>query len=334
MKSVIVAVLFILGIVIWLMVEPGSSAIFSQSDSYVPRSTRLPISPIPDSIKLDKQKVRLGRILFLDKRLSADNTISCSSCHDLRHAGQDGRAVAVGINGSEGTVNSPTVFNSGFGFRQFWDGRAASLEEQVEGPVHNPIEMGSNWEEVITKLSRDHKLVAEFESIWSDGITTGNIQAAIAEFERSLITPNSPFDRYLKGDASALTDKEKQGWRLFRDLGCISCHQGVGIGNNMYANLGVMDHYFSNIGRPLTKSDLGRFNVTGDEMDRHVFKVPGLRNVALTAPYFHDGSITTLDKVVYTMARYQLGISLDKKQIEYLVAFLTSLTGEFPEEQL
>ncbi len=334
MRSVIIAVLFILGIVIWVMIEPDPSVFSSQSESYIPRSIRLPISPIPDNIKLDQQKVRLGRILFLDKRLSADDTISCSSCHDLQHAGQDGRAVAVGINGSEGTVNSPTVFNSGFGFRQFWDGRAANLEEQVEGPVHNPIEMGSNWDEVIAKLSRDHKLVAEFKSIWSDGVTAGNIQAAIAEFERSLITPNSPFDRYLKGDASALTEKEKQGWRLFRDLGCISCHQGVGIGNNMYANLGVMDDYFSNIGRPLTKSDLGRFNVTGDERDRYVFKVPGLRNIALTAPYFHDGSIATLDKVVYTMARYQLGISLDKKQRDYLVAFLTSLTGEFPEEQL
>ncbi|MEJ2528856.1 MAG: MFS transporter, partial [Gammaproteobacteria bacterium] len=248
--------------------------------------------------------------------------MACSSCHDLKHAGQDGRAVAVGINGSEGSVNSPSVFNSGFGFRQFWDGRAATLEEQAAGPVHNPIEMGSNWEEVIAKLNQDHKLVAAFNSIWKDGITASNIQGAIAEFERSLITPNSPFDRYLKGDDTALTEKEKHGWRLFRDLGCVSCHQGVGIGNNMYANLGVMDDYFSNRGRPITKSDLGRFNVTGDEKDMHVFKVPGLRNVALTAPYFHDGSIATLDKVVYTMARYQLGVSLDKQQIDYLVAFL------------
>jgi cytochrome c peroxidase len=333
-KVIITAVLLVFGIAVLLMVAPSSTPLSSQSNPYIPKSTKLAISPIPDTLKLDQSKVRLGGILFQDKRLSADNTIACSSCHDLKHAGQDGRAVAVGINGSEGSVNSPSVFNSGFGFRQFWDGRAATLEEQAAGPVHNPIEMGSNWEEVIAKLNQDHKLVAAFNSIWKDGITASNIQGAIAEFERSLITPNSPFDRYLKGDDTALTEKEKHGWRLFRDLGCVSCHQGVGIGNNMYANLGVMDDYFSNRGRPITKSDLGRFNVTGDEKDMYVFKVPGLRNVALTAPYFHDGSIATLDKVVYTMARYQLGVSLDKQQIDYLVAFLTSLTGVFPEEQL
>lgn len=334
MRSVIITVLLMLGFTVWMMTESSQSTVVEIRGTYIPKSTNLPISPIPENIELDQQKVNLGRILFHDKRFSTDNTIACSSCHDLKRAGQDSLAVAVGINGSEGSINSPTVFNSGFGFRQFWDGRAASLEEQVESPIHNPVEMGSDWKEVIAKLNQDTQIVAKFKSIWEEGITSQNIQEAIAEFERSLITPNSPFDRYLKGDKTALTEKELKGWNLFRNLGCISCHQGVDIGNNMYANLGVMNDYFSEIGRPITKSDLGRFNVTGNENDKYVFKVPGLRNVALTAPYFHDGSIATLDKVVSTMARYQLGISLDKQQRDYLVAFLNTLTGIFPEEQL
>lgn len=334
MKSVLIAVLFILGFAGWMTIQPNSDAHFKLSDSYIPGSYNLPIPPIPVSLELDQQKVKLGRILFHDKRLSTDNTVACSSCHDLNSAGDDGQAVATGVNGMQGPVNSPTVFNSGFAFRQFWDGRAANLEEQVEGPIHNPIEMASNWQEVIAKLRQDQPLVAAFKTIWKEGITPRNIQLAIAEFERSLITPNSPFDRYLKGDASALTEQELTGWQLFRDLGCISCHQGVAIGNNIYANLGVMGDYFTDLDRPIVQSDLGRFNVTGDEKDKHVFKVPGLRNVALTAPYFHDGSIATLDKVVYTMALYQLGIGLSQQQRDYLVAFLNSLTGEFPEEQL
>jgi cytochrome c peroxidase len=192
--------------------------------------------------------------------------------------------------------------------------------------------MDSNWKEVIAKLRKDNQIVAIFNSIWEDGITKNNIQEAIAEFERSLITPHSPFDRYLKGDISALTNKEIKGWNLFRDLGCISCHQGVGIGNNMYANLGVMGDYFADRGRPIVEGDLGRYNVTKNIKDKHVFKVPGLRNIALTAPYFHDGSIKTLDEAVSTMARYQLGINLSKQQKKHLVAFLKTLTGDFRKD--
>jgi cytochrome c peroxidase len=315
-----------------MMVEPTSSHQIKVATSYIPTTDSRPITPIPESIELDPLKVRLGRSLFHDKRFSKDNTFACSSCHDLKMAGQDGLKVAIGINELKGTINSPTVLNSGFAFRQFWDGRAPSLEEQVSGPIHNPIEMDSNWKEVIAKLRKDPKIFAEFSAIWKEGITANNIKEAIAEFERSLITPNSPFDRYLKGDASALTAEEQKGWSLFKSLGCISCHQGVGIGNNMYANLGVMGDYFGDRGFPLVKSDLGRFNITGDEKDKHVFKVPGLRNVALTAPYFHDGSIKTLDEVVNTMARYQLGINLSQQQRSNLVAFLKSLTGDLNEE--
>jgi cytochrome c peroxidase len=299
--------------------------------TYAAPATEQPITPIPDALDLDRRKVDLGRRLFHEKRLSSDNTISCASCHDLKLAGADANPVAVGVVNQMGTVNSPTVLNSVFNFRQFWDGRAATLEEQAEGPVHNPIEMASNWPEVINKLSREAQYVRDFQAIWPEGITASHIQSAIAEFERSLITPNSPFDRYLKGESHALNAEARKGWDLFRNLGCIACHQGVNMGGNMYANLGVMGDYFADRGKPLVKSDLGRFNVTGRAEDRHMFKVPTLRNIALTAPYFHDGSIAKLDKAVDTMARYQLGAELSEPDRNALVAFLHTLNGRLPE---
>jgi cytochrome c peroxidase len=273
-------------------------------------------------------------LLFRDKRLSHDDSIACEDCHRLDSVGQDGRPVSVGVKGQLGSVNSPTVFNSGFNFRQFWDGRAASLEEQAEGPVHNPLEMASNWREVLAKLKGDTALVNKFKQIWSDGITSANIQSAIAEFERSLITPDSPFDRFLRGDERALSAQAKEGWRLFRDMGCIACHQGVNLGGNMYANLGVMGNYFADRQKPMGTADLGRFNVTRREQDKHVFKVPSLRNVARTAPYFHDGTVETLTDAVAIMARYQLGITLPPQDSKNLVAFLESLTGRYQGRSL
>jgi cytochrome c peroxidase len=317
---------------IMVMVQSTPTTEQKVAATYIPNTDNRPITPIPNTIELNQLKVQLGRILFHDKRLSKDNSVACSSCHNLNRAGQDGIAVAIGVKGLKGSVNSPTVFNSGFAFRQFWDGRSPTLEDQVGGPIHNPVEMASNWQEVISKLRSDPKIVSMFDQIWQEEISRHGIQEAITEFERSLITPNSPFDRYLMGEEAALTADEISGWHLFRDLGCISCHQGIGIGNNMYANLGVMGDYFGDRGKPIVESDLGRFNVTGKERDKHVFKVPGLRNVALTAPYFHDGSIDTLDEVVNTMARYQLGINLNKEQRNQLVSFLKSLTGQFQED--
>ena len=333
------AVLWVLiaGLSVW-----GGWFFLSQTDrhgeplqsSYVAPSTEQSITPIPDFIELDKRKVALGRRLFHDTQLSRDNTVSCASCHDLARAGVDANPVAVGVAKQMGTVNSPTVLNSGFNFSQFWDGRAATLEEQAEGPVHNPIEMASNWPEVIAKLSRDAQYVRDFQSTWPGergAITAGHIQSAIAEFERSLITPDSAFDRYLKGDAQALNAEARKGWDLFRNLGCIACHQGVNMGGNMYANLGIMGDYFADRGKQPGKSDMGRFNVTGREEDRHMFKVPTLRNIARTAPYFHDGSITQLEKAVDTMARYQLGVELSQPDRNALVAFLSAQNGRLPE---
>ncbi len=313
----------------WLFMsteKPG----MSQSETYTPPATEQPITPIPDSLALDARKVELGRRLFHDKRLSRNDTVSCASCHDMRRAGSDGQSVAVGVERQMGTVNSPTVLNSAFNFRQFWDGRATTLEEQVAGPVHNPIEMATNWTEVIKKLSLDEQYMREFGAIWPDGIKAANIQNAIAEFERSLITPDSAFDRYLKGNVQALSPEARKGWDLFRNLGCIACHQGVNMGGNMFANLGVMGDFFADRGKPLSKSDLGRYNVTGREEDRHVFKVPTLRNIALTAPYFHDGSIARLEQTIEAMARYQLGIELSEQDKSALAAFLQSLNGRLP----
>ncbi len=320
-------ILLAIGGGVWFSMAPNPDV---PGRGYAPPATEQPITPIPDSLELDRRKVDLGRRLFHDKRLSRDDTIACASCHDLRLAGIDARSVGMGVANQAGTVNSPTVLNSAFNFRQFWDGRAATLEEQAAGPVHKPIEMASNLPEVINKLSRDAQYKHDFAVIWRDGITGPNVQSAIAEFERSLITPDSPFDRYLKGDVQALSTEARKGWDLFRNLGCIACHQGVNMGGNMYANLGVMGDFFADRGKPLVKSDLGHFNVTGHQEDRHVFKVPSLRNIARTAPYFHDGSIDKLEKAVETMARYQLGVTLSAPDKSALVSFLQSLNGRLP----
>lgn len=285
-----------------------------------------PIKPLPAKLDLDARKVNLGRSLFHDKRLSKDNSLSCASCHDIAAGGVDGKQFAVGIKGQVGPINTPTVLNSGLNFRQFWDGRAATLEEQAAGPVHNPGEMGSNWNEVIGKLSQDKAFVDQFRVAYADGLKPRNIQDAIATFERSLNTP-SRFDRFLQGDRLALQEDEKQGYQLFKNYGCVACHQGMGVGGNMYQTFGVLGNYFKDKGK-ITDADLGRYAVTKNEADRHVFKVPSLRNVELTAPYFHDGSAKTLDEAVEVMFRYQLGRSAPAADKALIVKFLKTLTGE------
>ncbi len=310
----------------WMRPDDGDAP----ATVWFPAGTGQSVMPLPSELPLDARKVELGRRLFHDTRLSRDASVACANCHDLSKAGTDGRPLAVGIDGRVGERNSPTVFNTAFNFRQFWDGRAATLEEQVAGPVHNPVEMDSNWAQVLGRLGRDARYRRDFRAIWRDGITAENIQRALAEFQRSLITPDAPFDRFLRGDEAALSPLARRGWQRFRELGCIACHQGVNLGGNMYAHLGVMGDFFADRGRAVVDSDLGRYNVSRREQDRHVFKVPGLRNVALTAPYFHDGSIATLEEAVDIMARYQLGVALSAEDKAALIAFLKSLTGTLP----
>lgn len=290
--------------------------------------SRFPIPPLPREIALDQRKVALGRALFHDTRLSRDNSLSCSSCHRIAAGGADDRAISVGVGGQAGTFNAPTVLNSGFNLRQFWDGRAATLEDQIDGPIHSAVELGTSFEDVIAKLKRDEGFSTRFGQVYSDGLTPANLRDAIATFERSLITPDSPFDRYIRGDKRALSTAAQRGYRLFQDLSCISCHQGINAGGNMYQSMGTMKNFFA--GKAVVKRDLGRFNVTGDPRDRHKFKVPSLRNVALTAPYFHDGSVGTLEEAVRVMAEHQLGYQLTDTEVADLVAFLRSLTGKIP----
>ncbi|MBF0170252.1 MAG: cytochrome-c peroxidase [Nitrospinae bacterium] len=285
-----------------------------------------PITPLPQTLLLDPGKVALGERLFSDPRLSGDGTVSCATCHSLDTAGVDRAIVSTGVGGAKGSVNAPTVFNSGFNFKQFWDGRAATLEEQVAGPIHNPLEMNSSWGPLISRLKGDGELVATVRKLYGADLTPAVVQDAIATFERSLVTPDARFDRYLRGDGAALDGREKRGYVLFREYGCVSCHQGVNVGGNMFQVFGVMGDYFRDRGGE-TKADQGRYNVTKREEDRHVFKVPSLRNVALTPPYFHDGSAATLERAVEVMARYQLGRRLAADEEGALVAFLRSLTG-------
>jgi cytochrome c peroxidase len=233
-----------------------------------------------------------------------------------------------GIGGAKGPINAPTVFNAGLNFRQFWDGRANSLEEQVSGPVHNPKEMGSSWTEVLAKLSQDKELVAQFKDSFPDGVLAKNVQESLAVFQRSLVTPNSRFDKYLLGDNKALSAEELKGYQLFKSYGCIACHQGAAVGGNMFQVFGVMGDYFKKRGG-VNEADLGRYNVTKNEADKHMFKVPSLRNVAVTAPYFHDGSAKTLSDAVDVMFKYQLGRPGSPQDKELIVKFLHTLTGEY-----
>lgn len=290
-----------------------------------------PISPLPPAPLLAPAKVALGERLFNEPRLSRDDSLACAGCHDLSKGGTDRRRFSVGVDGQQGGINAPTVFNSGFNFVQFWDGRAATLEDQAAGPVHNPVEMDSNWDQVLTKLKADADYQRLFGEAYRDGITAANIVDAIATYERTLVTP-SRFDRYLSGDATALDADEREGYRRFKEYGCTSCHQGTHVGGNMFQRFGILKDYFA--GRSPTPADLGRYNVTRREEDRHVFKVPSLRNVAVTAPYFHDASAATLDEAVAIMGRYQLGRELTDKDRRLITAFLRSLTGQWQGQTL
>jgi len=293
-----------------------------------PASGEEPITPIPLSLPLDARKVALGKRLFSDPRLSRNDSIACASCHSLSKGGADGRQHSVGIDGQRGAMNAPSVFNSAFNFRQFWDGRAATLEDQVDGPVHNPAEMASDWPSILAKLGADPDYPQAFRAAYRDGLQPANIKNAIAEFERSLLTPRSRFDRYLRGERNALSIDEVRGYQLFRQYGCIACHQGVNVGGNLYQRLGVMQPYYPP-GSAASAANRGRAALTGDPADLHVFKVPSLRNVALTAPYFHDGSVETLEQAVSIMGRFQLGIALPPGEVALLVRFLHTLTGEY-----
>jgi cytochrome c peroxidase len=288
-----------------------------------------PAHPLPSIVDLDPDKVALGQKLFHDPHLSGDETLSCASCHDLTKGGTDQAKVSTGIHGQKGGINSPTVYNAAYNVAQFWDGRAKDLTEQAAGPVENPIEMGAKWEAVIEKL----KLVAEYQAAFAklypqENLTKATVTDAIATFEQSLVTPNSRFDQYLRGNNNVLNTNEKAGYDLFKE-NCISCHFGVALGGKSFEKIGVKRDYFKLRSGKMTEADNGHFNFTKQEKDRYFFKVPTLRNVEQTSPYFHDGSISNLADAVRIMAKVQRDKNLSDDEVNKIVAFLKTLTGDY-----
>ena len=286
------------------------------------------LKPLPPVAQLDPAKVELGRQLFNEPRLSVNNTLSCASCHHLESGGADNKPFSIGFDGKPVEINTPSVFNASLNFKQFWNGRVDTLEAQVEQVVISPVEMGSDWKTVVQNLSALPVYLAAFKQAYPDGVTAANVQNALATYERTLLSSNSRFDQYLLGNTDILTTEEKYGYQRFKDYGCIACHQGVNIGGNMFQKFGVMGDYFKVRGNP-TDSDLGRYLVTKDEEDRNVFKVPSLRNVAVTAPYFHDGSANTLEEAVDVMFKFQLGRIPSAEDKTLIIKFLKTLTGEW-----
>lgn len=286
------------------------------------------IDVLPRPTHFDRSKIALGKRLFHDQRLSRDGSIACASCHDVANGGADTRALSIGVGGQIGLVNAPTAINVDFNSKLFWDGRARTLEDQIEGPLTNPIEMGASWDVVIHKLADDPSYREPFERSYEEGVTRENIKDAIASYERALVSSDAPFDRYLRGDHNAITSQQLEGYELFKKIGCVSCHQGRNVGGNMFEKVGVMDDYFAARGGPITEADFGRFNVTHDPNDKFTFRVPSLRLASRTAPYFHDGSIATLDKAIVAMGRYQLGKEIGEHDVAAIKSFIESLAGK------
>lgn len=297
------------------------------------------IRPIPDTYPHDARKAELGKALYHDTRLSADGTVSCATCHGIETAGVDNKRYSEGIGGQFGGVNAPTSYNACFNFAQFWDGRAATLAEQAGGPPLNPVEMGSkSFDEIVDRIAQDRKFTAAFAEVYPEGLSQESITDAIAEYEKTLITPDSPFDRYLKGEKDAMDAVQIEGYSLFKEYGCATCHAGENMGGLTYELMGQRANYFEdrelNQKSGLTDGDNGRWAQTGIERDRYRFKTPSLRNVALTWPYYHDGSVETLEDAVSMMAKYQVGRKMPAKDVAKVKAYLEALTGEYQGVQL
>lgn len=297
--------------------------------------------PIPKDNPQTPAKIELGKTLWFDPRLSVSGTVSCNSCHNVMGGGDDGRPVSVGVHGQLGGVGSPTVWNSAFNSVQFWDGRAASLEEQAKGPLTNMKEMGmKDHDMAVARLRRLPGYIAMFKKVYpkdENPITIDNVAKAIASFERTLLTPNSPFDKYKRGNKKALNAQQLRGMKLVEEVGCTSCHtgpnfngEGLKMGEGNYQPFPQIPGSKYDSQYKITE-DLGRYNVTKVAEDKNKWRVPTWRNIALTAPYFHNGEVKTLDEAVRVMAKAQLDVDLKDDQVADISAFLGSLTGEFPK---
>lgn len=316
--------------------DQNSDALAATKDALI-LAAREQFKPLPAGpgevagVKATPELVVLGNMLYSDPRLSASHTIACAACHSMGLGGADARSTSLGHRWQHGGRNAPTVLNAVYNTSQFWDGRAKDLTEQAGGPITNPIEMAMPADQVIPTLKSIPGYAALFAGAFpgdKDPIRIGNVQTAIAVYEATLVTPNAPFDRFLKGDAKALGQAERRGLKSFMDNGCAACHSGINMGGAMFAKFGAASPPPAEL---LPPDDLGRVTVTKDEADRYSYKVPTLRNIALTAPYFHTGKVWNLEEAVTVMARTQLGKTLPQQEVSDIVAFLKFLTGDQPK---
>ncbi|MBE9100263.1 cytochrome-c peroxidase [Vacuolonema iberomarrocanum] len=323
----------ILVALVWQQVQSPNTLPLRTAETPAFDAVNEPIQPLPEAIAVADDKFALGETLFNDVRLSKSRQVSCASCHNLQMGGVDRQPHSPGVDGAMTAVNTPTVFNVAYNFRFNWNGKFSSLVEHTDALMQNPRVMGSEWPDVLSTLDTVSDYHQAFTAVYEDGITRTNVIDAIVAYETALITPNSRFDRYLQGDQTALSPTEQEGYGLFKAYGCVSCHQGVNVGGNMFQKFGVVGDYFADRGN-VTEADFGRFNVTQDEADRYVFRVPSLRNVAVTPPYFHDGTADTLEQAIEIMVKYQLGRPIPSEHVQQIAQFLQTLTGEHQEETL
>ena len=282
-----------------------------------------PIEPIKPVIYNDSM-AKLGMTLFMDTGLSSDGTVSCASCHKFEHGGADDKAFSIGVQGRKGFINSPTVYNAVFNFRQFWNGRAKDLKDQEIEPLSNHHEMNMTKEKIVKYLKSNDYYIKEFRNVFHKAPNFENMLDSIVEFEKSLTTPNSKFDKFLRKEVK-LSKKESEGYTLFKMYGCVTCHNGKNVGSNSFQKIGVINPF------PWSPKTLDRYQITKNPMDKNVFKVPTLRNVALTAPYFHNGVAKTLKNAIKNMSYYNLGFELDDIEVDKIEAFLKTLTGQKPK---
>ncbi len=312
--------------------EPNRPGAVAAGSTLPPRaeSTSEPIAPLPPAPDENPALVAVGTELFASRVLSEDGQVSCKSCHDPAHGFADGQSVSRPAGRSPMAKNTPTLLNVAHLEVFNWDGRFGTLEAHIDALIQNPMVHGSTWDALAERLRRGEPWPAEFARAFPDGITAANAKAALLAFERSLVSPGAPFDRWLLGDKEAISSRAAEGYALFKSRGCVSCHQGALVGGNVFQRLGIIKPYYDDAAAQ-DAGDLGRFDVTGRPEDKHVFRVPSLRNVGLTAPYLHDGSLPTLSLAVSVMATYQLGRSLDRDQIGKIVACLETLSGQQPD---
>lgn len=290
-------------------------------------ATTSPIAPLPLAPPdIDPARIALGRDLFFDRILSPDGQVRCPDCHDLARAGTDGRTHSQAPSRPEGGINVPGIYNLAWVSRFMWSGRFDSIQGPLTVAMTAAPAMGGDFESAVARVAAEERYEGRFESVYGGAPTEAMLRDALASFVFSLTSPDAPFDRYLRGEEDAIPPLAAEGYRIFRDYGCVSCHQGVNVGGNMFQRFGALRDPFA--GRAnLTPADMGLYSSTQREEDRHVFRVPSLRNVALTAPYFHDGSAQTLEEAITVMARHQLGRTLEPEQVAAVAAFLRSLTG-------